>query len=253
MNPNRRKALLAGGGAAVLAACAGLVASQASRRLPRRIRRRLRFDAAEVAHSGYQMRIVDASRFLAESAPWDHAPTEYIPPSLRKPNRDGSCVHLTTRNLLLAHGLYREAKAWTHAYRGGEYASRHSQRLTEMGIRFAVETGGDARFLDWACGNLGGAHRGAGITLLGAHVLNLIDLDPESLPDPKAKWLNNWVSNFDDANATVWPRQRLITEWRRRGGWAFSIICTDDGRGSPPPPVPWVDPNSPYSQERQSR
>ena len=242
MNPHRRQLLFAVA-AAGMAGAGSLLVAGASSKKARRARMLLRFVPSIPKSIGYEPALVDTSRFLAESAPFD---TSYIPTSRRHPNRDGSCVHLSTRNLFLSHGLYDEAEAWTRAYRGGEYSSRHSERLDKMGIRFAVETRGDDRFLDWACGNLGGAHRGAGITLLGAHVLNLLDIDPSQTPNAKAKWLNNWVGNYDDSQATVWSRERLISDWRRRGGWAFTIISTGDGRGSPPPPLPWIDPNSPY-------
>ena len=170
----------------------------------------------------------------------------------RSKNTSGRCVHCATIMLLGNLGLYELADKWARSFDGGEYSSRHCRRMDEFGIQFAVTTKDNRgeRFLDWACANpldngqVTGAHRGAGITLLGSHVLNLTDMDPKTVKDPKAKYLNNWTkgaNSYMAPKAIQWPRQKLISDFKKRGEWAFTILGVNGEPVSPPPPRPFID------------
>ncbi|MEL6895909.1 MAG: hypothetical protein AAFP90_07395 [Planctomycetota bacterium] len=152
------------------------------------------------------------------------------PRELRSRNRDsGSCVFVSTETLARTMGNDRLADYISRNFRGGEYASRMNRKLDRLNVRYAMTDQGDSQFLDWALGNTTGAKRGACITLKGPHMLNLVHLDPPGTPGARAIIIDN---NFPNRQET-WTRDRLIRDWRRRGGWAFTIFD-----GSPPPPRP---------------
>ena len=187
---------------------------------------------------------------LVDSYPLDYFPG---PRSLHESSR---CVHCSVQHILAASGEYREARRWR--YDGGEYSSRLASRLDSRGISFAVTTTGDVKFLDWVAGNLGGAHRMAAVTLLGAHVLNMVALDPEGSSDPKAYWLNNWHPasghGYDRKFAETASRKWFIDDWRRRGGWAFTLLSIRGADGkerkiAPPIPRPVISDDSIFTGE----
>lgn len=187
---------------------------------------------------------------------WQHAramefrygsyPTHVVPQDQRRPNTDGSCVHLATGYILASIGRYDLAQAWMDMYSRGEYSSRHIRRMEAEGFLFAVETQGDPRFLDYFSGNTGEAvQRVMGVSYTTRHVMNLLDLDPPTVANPRAYLLNNqrrsgsW--NWDTPVAAEVPRDEFIRGWDRRGGWAFTIFGTQqEGLISPNPPYPYV-------------
>lgn len=173
-------------------------------------------------------------------------PTTYIPPHLRSPNTDGSCVHLATANIFLSMGMPEYARSWVAAHRGGEYSSRHIRRMTAEGLYFAVETDGNPEFIDYFAGNTGeAAQRVMGCSYMARHVMNVLDIDPAGTQGARAYLLNNQrrsgVWSWDSPIAAEVPRGQFLTEWDRRGGWAFTIVGANTRGIVPPnPPYPYV-------------
>lgn len=171
-------------------------------------------------------------------------PTTYIPIGQRRPNTDGSCVHLATANIFLSMGRPDLAATWLNSYRGGEYSSRHIRRMTADGMYFAVETDGDPRFVDYFAGNTGEAsQRVMGCSYRTRHVMNLLDIDPPNVQNPRAYILNNqrksgsWA--WDSPIAAEVPRRTFLSSWDSYGGWAFTVIGTKMiGTITPNPPYP---------------
>ena len=196
-----------------------------------------------------------APAITREPAPVSYAqvfesyPLDYYPASERELNTVGRCVHSSVENILKASGKYAKAREWEQSYTGGEYSSRLAQRLEDHDIEFAMETGGDDRFLDWMCGRrYGGAHRMGACTLLGAHVLNLVAIDRL-----KAYYLNNWRKSDPEgrhsylrSTADEMGRAEFVADWRRRGGWAFTILAVDGEPLAPPIPRPYTTNDSRY-------
>ena len=85
-------------------------------------------------------------------------------------------------------------------------------------------------------------------TLLGAHVLNLVAIDPI-----KAYYLNNWRKSDPEgrhsylrSTADEMGRAEFVADWRRRGGWAFTILAVDGEPLAPPIPRPYTTNDSRY-------
>ena len=179
----------------------------------------------------------------------DAFPLDYFPLSQREKNTTGRCVHSATASILKAPGEFAKARQWQAMYDGGEYSTRLAERLSAAGITFVMERGGDDRFLDWCCGGkFGGSHRMAAVTLITNHVLNLCAIN-----STHAYYLNNWVREDDDAPnsyrrsvADVMTREAFVDDWRKRGGWAFTLLEVDGRPLAPPLPRPVVSAHSSY-------
>ena len=195
-------------------------------------------------HPGRRMSPAEFYGMALEMEEWYGYPTTYIPQEMRRPNTDGSCVHLSTANILTSLGRSDLAQMWLDSYRHGEYSSRHIRRMEAEGLYFAVETDGDPNFIDHFAGNTGaGTQRVMGVSYLTRHVLNLLDIDPANHPNPQAYILNNQrrggVWNWDSLTAAEVPRDEFLRGWDRRGGWAFTILGTKQTGVQPPvPPYP---------------
>ena len=158
----------------------------------------------------------------------DSLPAVNLPYELRKSNwGGGSCVHATTISLLrwLAEGsgdpaMYEIAETWPHS--GGEYSSRHKQRVEEANLRYCMTVDGDVELLRWAIAT----RRGAGIAYNG-HCTALVGYDEAT---GNAIVLDN---NHTDRYDTP-PWDDLIARWQRGGGWAFAFVY------DPPAPIPNV-------------
>jgi len=157
--------------------------------------------------------------FVANPPKKKEMPTVNVPRGDRQSNwlgnqREGSCVHASMISLFRWQGRYRTAEHWRKTYGNGEWPEDMAAKFDKEGIRFAMTTKGDVKFLEWACKT----RRGAGITVMGgAHMVALVHLDD--------KWAaildNNAVEKF------IWvPRETLIAEWKASYGWASTPIYT---------------------------
>ena len=173
-------------------------------------------------------------------------PTSYIPQGLRRPNTDGSCVHLATAVCLISIGEYQLAEDWLNNYSRGEYSSRHITRMESKGLLFAVETNGNPEFLDfWSGETKQVAKRVMGVSYTTMHVMNLLDLDLPGESNARAYLLNNQrrsgVKNWSSEFAWEVPREEFVRGWDHRGGWAFTILGTANKGVVPPnPPYPVI-------------
>jgi len=149
----------------------------------------------------------------------EERPTVNLPEVLRQKNWIGnkgeaSCVWASTISLLRWQGRYVTANWIRQNYGNGERPEHWMQLAEKIGLRYALTTGGDVSFLEWACRT----RRGAAITVMGGkHMVCLVHLDD--------KWAalldNNATSNY------IWvPRETLIAEWKASYGWALTPIYT---------------------------
>lgn len=169
-------------------------------------------------------------------------PLDYYPQSQRELNTVGRCVHSSVENILKASGAYETAATWEKLYTGGEYSHRLAERFDAQRIGFAMTTTGSEDFLRWATGNDNSSHRMCAVSLLGAHVLNLCALTQNT-----AFYLNNWQSNYQRETAQAMDRDDFLSDWRKRGGWAFAILSIRGKPLAPPIPRPVISPDSPYT------
>ncbi len=152
-------------------------------------------------------------------------PTVNIPRGDRQANwrgrqREGSCTWASAVSLLRWQG--RNAMAdWVRAnYGDGQWPEQWSKLADRAGIRYAMTTEGDVKFLEWACRT----RRGCNITVMGGvHMVTLVHFDD--------KWAAILDNNSIDEFKWV-PRDALIAEWHASNGWAVTPVYT------PMPPLP---------------
>lgn len=157
--------------------------------------------------------------------PPQERPTVNLPRVLRQQNwlgnqREGSCVWASTIMLLRWQGRY-EVSDWIRKYYGnGEWPEDWSQKMDKIGLRYAMTTNGDERFLEWCVKT----RRGAGVTVMGgAHMVMLVHLD--------AKWAG--ILDNNQIDKIIWvPRETFLAEWHASNGWGLTVIY------SPAAPLP---------------
>lgn len=157
-------------------------------------------------------------------------PTVNLPIELRQRNwqgnrGQGSCVWATTVSLLRWQGQNQLANK-IKSYGDGAGWDMLAKVADREGIRYAFITNGDVNFLEWSLKT----RRGCGIvwgynpkTNYGNHFITLVYLD--------AKYACV-LDNNDTQNYHWMPREKLIAEWKKCGGWAFAVVY------SPLPPLP---------------
>jgi hypothetical protein len=126
--------------------------------------------------------------------------------------REGSCVWASTISLLRWQGRTKTAE-WVRKNLGnGSWPENFAQQADKAGIRYAMTTSGDVKFLEWACKT----RRGAGVTVMGgAHMVDLVHLD-----DKYACLLDN-----NSPNKFIWvDRNSFLAEWRASYGWALTPV-----------------------------
>ena len=153
-------------------------------------------------------------------------PAVDLPYELRKKNwGGGSCVHASTITLLrwLAFGAGDPEMNWLAEhwpYSGGEYSSRHRERIEKAGLRYVMTVDGDTELLKWAILT----RRGCAIAHDG-HCYNVVGYD-----DATGEVItldNNHTQRYD---YTAWSEK--VRQWQRGGGWAFAFVY------DPPAPLP---------------
>lgn len=171
---------------------------------------------------GDQGRLYNAESYYVSQA----RPAVDLPEELRKKNwGGGSCVHATTISLLrwIADGsgdpnLYWLAENWP--YSGGEYSSRHRERIEQANLRYVMTVDGDVELVKWALAT----RRGCGVAYNG-HCIYAAGYDPNTSEVILCD--NNHTSEYISKNFDSWCR-----EWQNGGGWAFAFVY------DPPTPTP---------------
>jgi hypothetical protein len=151
-------------------------------------------------------------------------PSVDVPMGLRQQNwrgdrRQGSCVHATTVTMLRWHGFNEIADYWRDSYGNGESIRRLAAKSDAFGLHYAYTTSGNVDFLEWASRT----RRGAGVSVSPNHWVMLVHID------------SKWVCLLDNNRTSKYkwvPRDRFLKDWRRTGGWAFTLMY------APPPPLP---------------
>jgi hypothetical protein len=147
------------------------------------------------------------------------------PPQYRFRNPDGSCVHVAFATVLANQGQDEMARWWVQRYHGGEGSNGLRSKAQAAGIKYSDTTLGDVAWLDWAMRT----GRGAIVNDRPGHVRTLVGLDPAG-PDAKAYVLDN---HGNPLNVISYDRDKWITMWHRRGGWAATAVYNPD------PPTVW--------------
>lgn len=151
--------------------------------------------------------------------PVNERPIVNVPLVMRQENwlgsqREGSCVWASTISLLRWQGQPKLANWIRKNIGNGSWPEDFMARADKAGLRYAMTTTGDVRFLEWACKT----RRGAGVTVMGGvHMVDLVHLD--------AQWAclldNNAPSKF------IWvSRNKFLAEWKASYGWAVTPVYT---------------------------
>jgi hypothetical protein len=156
--------------------------------------------------------------------PVKERPIVNIPLVMRQENwlgtqREGSCVWASAISLLKWQGRPKTAAYIRRNIGNGSWPENFAERADKIGLRYAMTTNGDVKFLEWAIRT----RRGAAITVLGgAHMVNILALD-----DKQACILDN---NNPDKLKWV-PRDKILAEWAASYGWALTPVY------APPAPI----------------
>lgn len=181
------------------------------------------------------------ARALPEPRP--ETPVVNIPRELRVKNwlgnrGEGSCVHATTKNVLVWLNDIEGALNWN--YENGEWSSQLQRRLREKGYEFEVtENASDYSKLEWAsdmrlpaiiwwkpshCCMFAGFSLGADVLATRPDLAGRIDPRKEYA----AVLDNNYIDRFEYTE-----KQQFVRLWIGYGAFAVVIL------GSPTTSIPW--------------
>lgn len=179
------------------------------------------FQLKRIGDMGGELRVIPPGQRIGRIGNADPQIMD-LAPELRELNTDGSCVHISTANLMRWLGLFDEAEEYRARYSRGEVPDRHQRKLDAFGVRYAMTTDGDTSLLEWAIAN----RRGAALTWSPNHFINLCGRE-----NGQAVLMGNGPRGIREFYRQPW--NEFIAEFERQGGWAVCILD-----GEVPPPVP---------------
>jgi ABC-type bacteriocin/lantibiotic exporter with double-glycine peptidase domain len=152
-------------------------------------------------------------------------PVVDLPPALRQSNwvgsqGQGSCVFASTISLLNWQNRPKTAKWIRNNYGNGSGPTDTAEKFDRIGLRYAMTTTGDVKFLEWSMRT----RRGCAVVVRGgSHFVCLVSLDAKRAAI---------MDNNDVGNIKWVTREAFLSEWVASGGWSLAVVY------SPPAPKP---------------